>query len=101
MGLAKLLNRLFHGPAWLCFLVMGICTGAFALCSYNLVEMFRANFSLIGSYGLMAIRDGGLLQFVELTFWGYLGLACYVIFKGCVDGLLMRIHRAGHEPAKD
>ena len=33
MGLLKLLNRLFHGPAWLAFLVMGLAAGGFALCS--------------------------------------------------------------------
>jgi hypothetical protein len=28
MPLLKLLNRLFHGPAWLSFLAMGIAAGA-------------------------------------------------------------------------
>ena len=42
----------------------------------------------------MAAFDGGILQFVELTAWGYLALACYVVFKGCLDGLLQRIHKA-------
>jgi hypothetical protein len=56
--------------------------------------MFQANFRLIETYGPMAALDGGLLQFFELAFWGYLGLACYVVFKGCLDGLLIRIHRA-------
>lgn len=98
--LTKLLHRLFHGPAWLAFLVMGLAAGAFALCSYNLFDLFRANFQLIANYGAMAIFDGGLLQFLELTFWGYLGLACYVVFKGCVDGLLTRIHRSGPDAEK-
>ena len=95
MRLARLLNRLFHGPAWLAFLTMGVATGAFGLCSLNLFELFRANFNYIRTWGVMALFEGGLLQLVELTFWGYLGLACYVVFKGCLDGLLMRIHRAG------
>ncbi len=42
----------------------------------------------------MAAFDGGLIQFLELTAWGYLALACYVVFKGCLDGLLQRIHKA-------
>ncbi len=33
----------------------------------------------------MAAFDGGILQLIELTAWGYLALACYVVFKG-VDG---------------
>ena len=86
--MTRLLYRLFHGPAWLAFIVMGLATGAFALCSFNLFELFHANFHLLATYGMMAAFDGGLLQLVELAFWGDLGLACYVIFKGCLDGLL-------------
>jgi hypothetical protein len=94
MGFLKLLNRLFHGPAWLAFLVMGLAAGGFALCSLNLLSLFQANLNLIATYGAMAAFDGGLVQFLELTGWGYLALAFYVVFKGCLDGLLHRIHRA-------
>ena len=94
MGLLQLLNRLFHGPAWLMFLVMGLAAGALALCTVNLLTLFQANFNLLLAYGAMAAFDGGVLQFVELTLWGYLALACYVVFKGCLDGLLARIHKA-------
>ena len=38
--------------------------------------------------------DGGLLQFITLTAWGFLALACYVVVEGCQDGLLQRIHKA-------
>ena len=92
--LLKLLNRLFHGPAWLTFLCMGIAAGGVAICTLNLLELFQADFNLLVKYGAMAAFDGGILQLVELTLWGYLALACYVVFKGCLDGLLQRIHRA-------
>ena len=42
----------------------------------------------------MAAFDGGVLQLIELTAWGYLALACYVVVEGCLDGLLKRIHKA-------
>jgi hypothetical protein len=93
--MTRLLYRLFHGPAWLTFLAMGLAAGAVALSSFNLFELFRANLRLLTTYGLMAALDGGALQLAELVFWGYLGLACYVIFKGCLDGLLTRVHRSG------
>ena len=38
--------------------------------------------------------DGSLLQFIKLTAWGFLALACYVVAEGCQDGLLQRIHKA-------
>ena len=94
MSLLRLLNRLFHGPAWLTFLSMGVALGGFALCSFNLFELFHANFRLLATYGAMAVFDGGLLQLFELTVWGYIALAFYVVFKGCLDGLLQRIHRS-------
>ena len=52
--------------------------------SFNLFKLFQANFHLLATYGWMAAFDGGLLPLVDLAFWGYLGLACYVIFKGCL-----------------
>ena len=90
MGLFALLNRLFHGPAWLTFFVMGIAAGGLALCSFNLLFLFQANYNLLFSYGAMAAFDGGLLQLLELTVWGYLGLACYIVVEGCLEGLLSR-----------
>ena len=93
--LLKLLNRLVHAPAWLTFLFMGVAAGGLALSSLNLLALFQANLNLVATYGAMAAFDGGVLQFIELTGWGYLALAFYVIFKVCADGLLHRIHRAG------
>jgi hypothetical protein len=83
----------FHGPVWLTFVVMGMAMGGVALFTFDLFTIFRANFNLLTSYGAMALLDGGLLQLVELVCWGYLGVACYIVFKGCVDGLLARIPR--------
>ena len=97
--LFRWLNRLFHGPAWLNFLAMGLSSGGVALCSVNLFEMFHANLALIARYGAMAAWDGGLMQLIQLAFWGYLALACYVVFKGCLDGLLHRI-RTSERPHK-
>jgi hypothetical protein len=42
----------------------------------------------------MAAFDGGVLQAIELGAWGYLGLACYVVVEGCLEGLLVRARRA-------
>jgi hypothetical protein len=70
MGVFALLNRLFHGPAWLTFLIMGIAVSGLALCSFNLLFLFQANYSLLFTYGAMAASDGGLLQFIELAAWG-------------------------------
>jgi hypothetical protein len=73
---------------------MGMAAGGLALCSFNLLFTVQANFSLLARYGVMAAFDGGVLQFIELTAWGYLALACYVVVEGCLDGLLTRIRHA-------
>ena len=49
MALLRLLNWLFHRPPWLTFLFMGIAAGGFALCSFNLLYLFQANFNLIAT----------------------------------------------------
>ena len=91
MVLFAFLNRIFHGPAWLTFLVMGMAAAGLTLCSFNLLFLFQANSQLIFTYGAMAAFDGGLLQFIELTAWGYLALACFIVVETCREGLLSRI----------
>ena len=65
-----------------------------ALCSFNLLFLFQANYSLLFTYGAMAASDGGLLQFIELPAWGYLALACFIVVETCREGLLSRIRYA-------
>ena len=90
--LRRAFNAIFNGPPWLTFLAMGGFLGLFALSSANLLSLFMANFELLSHFGAMAVWDGGLRQLVELVFWGYLSLAWYVMFKGCLDGLLRRFY---------
>jgi hypothetical protein len=96
MAPLKLLNRLFHGPAALKFVAMGVAAGGFALCSFNLLLLFQANLGLIATYGAMAAFDGGILQFVQLSAWGYLALVFYLIFEVCLYGLIHQISGAPH-----
>ena len=81
---------LFHGPAWITFLAMGVFAALFGATSYNIARLFMANFDLVRDYGLMGLADGGLAQILELTVWGYLSLLFYILFKGCLYGLVDR-----------
>jgi hypothetical protein len=69
---------------------MGVAASGLALCSFNLLFLFQANLSLIATYGAM---DGGILQFLQLTVWGYMALVFYVLFEVCLHGLIDRIRR--------
>ena len=99
--LKRALAALFHGPAWVTFLAMGVAAAGFTLSWVNLFEQFSANLRVVGAYGVMALFDGGLLQFLELAGWGYLGLVFYVIFKGCLDGLLQRVPQRLHKTPRE
>jgi hypothetical protein len=85
------LYRIFNGPVWRTFLLMGLFGGLSAYASYNLLMLFIANFSFVSQYGVMALKEGGLVQFAELVVYGYLGIAFYVLFKGCLYGILGRV----------
>jgi hypothetical protein len=84
-------HAIFNGPAWRTFLLMGVFGGLFALSSYNLLELFTANFRYVSEYGVMALMEGGLRQLLELIFYGYLSVGFYVLFKGCLYGLLAHV----------
>jgi hypothetical protein len=84
----QFLYRLFNGPIWLPFLLMGPFAGLSAIASYNLFLLFTANFSFVSHYGVMALKEGGLLQLAGLIVYGYLSIVFYVLFKGCLYGVL-------------
>jgi hypothetical protein len=90
-AMERLLSRIFNGPIWRTFLLMGVFGGLSAYTSYNLLMLFIANFGFVSQYGFMALKEGGLVQFVELVIYGYLSIAFYVLFKGCLYGILGRV----------
>jgi hypothetical protein len=85
------LRAIFNGPAWRTFLLMGVFGALFATSSYNLFQLSRANLAYIAENGTMALMEGGLRQLLELIGYGYLSLGFYVLFKGCLYGLLHRV----------
>jgi hypothetical protein len=50
--------------------------------------LFVANLGFISQYGVMALREGGLRQLAELVAYGYLSIGFYILFKGCLYGVL-------------
>jgi len=84
----RFLSDIFNGPIWLPFLLMGVFGGISAITSYDLILLFSANFSFVSRYGVMALKDGGLLQLAELIGCGYVSIAFYILFKGCLYGVL-------------
>lgn len=77
-------------PAVIVFAVMGACATLFAWSSYNLFHLAMANATFLKTYGIMAIKEGGLLQLLSIMLQGSLSLACYLGFKACEDELMKR-----------
>lgn len=65
------------------FVLGGAAFIAFGALSYNLAMVLIANLALIAEHGVMALRDGALVQLVELLVSGYGAFACYLVFKLC------------------
>jgi hypothetical protein len=86
----RLLNYVFNGPWLLTFFLMGIFAWGLGVTSANLFQMLNANIRYITAYGTMALENGGARQLIELIGLGYLSLVFYVLFKGCLQGLLGR-----------
>ena len=88
-------KRLLVHNVWLAFILMGASFLITGLISLNLIYLFHANIEFVIENGVMGLRDGGLLQFLELLVSGYLGMAFFVVFKACekvvVDRVLDRV----------
>jgi hypothetical protein len=89
-AMKRFLTFLFNGPWPLTFLLMGLFAWGLGVTSANLFQMLNANIRFLTAYGTMALEHGGARQLIELIGMGYLSLGFYVLFKGCLQGLLGR-----------
>ena len=76
---------------WLAFILMGVSFVLFGLVTLNLLHTLSANLEFLTSYGVEAVREGGLRQLIELVVSGYAVEACYVFFKLCEKVLVERL----------
>lgn len=76
---------------WLTFVLMGVSFVLFGLVTLNLLHTLSANFEFLSTYGLDAVREGGLLQLIELVLSGYAAAFFHVVFKLCEKVLVERM----------
>ena len=76
---------------WLTFLLMGVSFVAFGLVTLDLLHTLGANFAFLSMHGADAVREGGLLQLLQVVVSGYFAAACYVVFKLCEKILVERL----------
>ncbi len=77
--------------AWATFLLLGVSFVLGSMLTLNLLHTLMANFEFLSMYGVEAVRDGGLLQLLEIVASGYFAGACYVVFKVCEKVLVERV----------
>ena len=91
--MARILDRIFNGPWPFTFVMLGVFGGLFGLTSADLAMLLNANIDYILANGAMGLMEGGLAQFLRLAATSYLSLVFYVLFKGCLYGLLGRFQK--------
>jgi hypothetical protein len=91
---ATALKRFLARHPFVTFMLMGLTFLLVGLISLNLIYLFNANLEFVINNGVMGLRDGGLLQLVELVTTGYLGMALYVLFKTCEKVVVERLLEA-------
>ncbi|MBL8394627.1 MAG: hypothetical protein JNK99_07755 [Candidatus Accumulibacter sp.] len=73
------------------YVLMTVSFVAFGGLSLDLVQYLAANASFLLEYGLLALMEGGLWQFVELWLKALLAIAAYLVFKLCEQALIQRL----------
>ena len=91
---SNLHSRLYvflYGRWWLTFLLLGVSFVLFGFITLNLLHTLMANFEFLSMYGVEAVREGGLLQLLEIFGSGCFAAISYVVFKVCEKVLVERL----------
>ena len=81
----------FHGVVLI--VAMGAASVGIAWNSYDLIRLAMANIQFLETHGVMAVMEGGLLQFLLICGKGLIALLCYLLFKGIEVELMQRWRR--------
>lgn len=88
-----MLKHVYHFHWFTTLLILCVSAVGFFYGSYNLYFVFQANFAFIAEHGADAVREGALVQLVELLASTGLAAVCYVSIKVCERVLVDRVLR--------
>jgi hypothetical protein len=81
---------------WAVLLVLlGAAAALVAWISFGLINLAMANFDFLTHFGLLAVREGGLLQLIGIGARACVVLAAYLLFKAVETELIHRWRDAG------
>lgn len=86
-----LLRRIITYHWFSTLLLMTLFALVFGVMTVNNYELAKANLSLIARYGLTALADGAVQQFLGLAVCGFLASVAYVLIKACERVLVGRL----------
>ena len=86
----KRLFQISRYPGIAVFAIAGLSLVLAAFATVNLLNLSMANLAFIRKHGWLAIKQGALVQLLELLVLGSAALACFVLFKICETELVMR-----------
>lgn len=76
---------------WLVLLVvLALSAALVAWISFGLINVAMANFDFLKRHGLMAVREGGLWQAVQIGTRASVALLFYLLFKAVETELIQR-----------
>lgn len=74
--------------------LLGLSATVVAWTSFGLINLAMANFDFVTRHGGVALREGGLLQMLEIGLQGAVVLAAYFLFKAIETELIHRWRNA-------
>jgi hypothetical protein len=63
--------------------------------SFGLINVAMANYGFVTHYGLLGLRDGGLVQMIGIGLRAAVVLAAYMLFKAVETELIQRWRNIG------
>ena len=95
------LHTFLYQRWWATFILLGVSFVLFGFLTLNLLHTLIANFEFLTMYGVEAVREGGLLQLLEIVASGYFAAASYVVFKLCEKVLVERLITENNDKGVD
>ncbi|PVV20050.1 MAG: hypothetical protein B6D78_11700 [gamma proteobacterium symbiont of Ctena orbiculata] len=90
-GYAMNLYQRFYKHPFATFFVLIASGLVFGAMTVNIFRLFAANWNFILTYGFIALREGALIQTMELVLTGIFAMIFFLLFKFCEKILIDRL----------
>ncbi|CAN1535956.1 hypothetical protein MCELHM10_01571 [Paracoccaceae bacterium] len=78
------------------FCVLALSATLVAWISFGLINLAMANFDFVSRHGLLALREGGLWQMIQIGAQAFVALVAYLVFKTAETELVCRWRKQDH-----